>query len=109
MSKIDIRDLIIRELKQYSVDENSSSNNKIIDSVDFEFIAESIVKKIAEQQCDISVVGSSMVVLMDNTTKNDYGLFTDKIVAIKKQGQTIILEPQDLKQLEKTLGCKFKI
>ncbi len=67
------------------------------------------VKKITKQQCDISVVGSSMVVLVDNTTKNDYGLFTDKIVAIQKQGQTIILEPQDLRQLEITLGCKFKL
>ena len=67
------------------------------------------VKKTTEQQCDISVVGSSMVVLVDNTTKNDYGLFTDKIVAIQKQGQTIILEPKDLRQLEKTLGCRFKL
>ena len=67
------------------------------------------VKKTTEQQCDISVVGSSMVVLVDNTTKKDYGLFTDKIVAIQKQGQTIILEPKDLRQLEKTLGCRFKL
>ncbi len=61
-----------------------------------------------EKQCDMHVVGSSMVVLVENTTKNDYGLFTDRIVAIQKQGQTIILEPQDLRQLEKTLGCSFK-
>ena len=46
MDKIDIRDLILRELKQNSVDENSSSNNKIIDNTDFEFIAESIVEKL---------------------------------------------------------------
>jgi len=67
------------------------------------------VEKITEQQCDISVVGSSMVVLVENTTKNEYGLFTDKIVAIQKQGQTIILEPEDLRKLEKTLGCNFRI
>ena len=64
--------------------------------------------KNTEKQCDIHVVGISMVVLVDNTTKNDYGLFTDKIVAIQKQGQTIILEPQDLRKLEKTLGCNFR-
>jgi len=46
MDRIDIRDLIIRELKQNSVDESSSSNNKIIDNTDFEFIAESIVEKL---------------------------------------------------------------
>ena len=28
---------------------------------------------------------------------------------ITKQGQTIILEPKDLRQLEITLGCKFKL
>jgi hypothetical protein len=66
------------------------------------------VKKTTEQQCDISVVGSSMVVLVENTTKNEYGLFTDKIVAIQKQGQTIILEPEDLRKLEETLGCNFR-
>jgi len=52
---------------------------------------------------------TKMVVLVDNTTKNDYGLFTDKIVAIQKEGQTVLLEPQDLRQLETTLGCSFKI
>ena len=70
---------------------------------------ERIIQQLKEQQCDISVVGTSMVVLADNTTKNDYGLFTDKIVGIQKQGQTIILEPKDLRQLEKTLGCRFKL
>ena len=61
-----------------------------------------------KKQCDIHVVRSSMVVLVENTTKNDYGLFTDKIIAVQKQGQTIILEPEDLRKLEKTLGCKFR-
>jgi hypothetical protein len=65
--------------------------------------------KSTEKQCDIHVVGSRMFVLVENTTKDDYGLFTDKIVAIQKQGQIIILEPKDLRQLEKTLGCNFRI
>ena len=101
-------DLELMYEKETSKEWHRSYDSEYIEWLEKKLI-ELIVKKIAEQQCDISVVGSSMVVLMDNTTKNDYGLFTDKIVAIKKQGQTIILEPQDLKQLEKTLGCKFKI
>ena len=55
------------------------------------------------------VAGSSMVVLAENTTIKDCGLFTDKTVAVQKQGQTIILEPEDLRKLEKTLGCNFTI
>ena len=66
------------------------------------------IEEKTKKQCDIHVVGSSMVVLVENTTKNDYGLFTDKIVAIQKQGQTIILEPEDLRKLERTLGCNFR-
>ena len=60
-----------------------------------------------KKQCDIHVVGSSMFVLVENTTIKDYGLFTNKTVAVQKQGQTIILEPEDLRELEKTLGCNF--
>ena len=60
-----------------------------------------------KKQCDIHVAGSSMVVLAENTTIKDYGLFTNKTVAVQKQGQTIILEPEDLRELEKTLGCNF--
>ena len=66
------------------------------------------VKKITKNKSDVSVVGATITVLVSNTTKKDYGLFTDKIVAVQKKGQTIIFEPQDLKKLETTLGCKFK-
>ena len=35
------------------------------------------------------------------------GLFSDKIVIIQKQ--IVILDSEDLRQLEKTLGCSFTI
>ena len=50
----------------------------------------------------------NITILEKNTTNDHYGLFTDQIVAIQKLGQTIILVPQDLRQLEKKLGCQFK-
>ena len=37
------------------------------------------------------------------------GLFSDKIVIIQKQKQIVILDSEDLRQLEKTLGCCFTI
>lgn len=50
-----------------------------------------------------------MFVIERNTTKEKYGQFTDQIIAVTKQGQTIILGPEDLKLLEKVVGAKFKI
>jgi hypothetical protein len=63
-----------------------------------------MIKKIKDsgKQCE-------MHVLINNTTNNNYGSFTDKILLIQKDDQIIILEPKDLRQFEKTLGCKFKI
>lgn len=46
MDKIDIRDLIIRTLKENSVQENSSSLKRIVDEDDFLEIAESVVKNL---------------------------------------------------------------
>ena len=43
----------------------------------------------------------NITILEKNTTNDHYGLFTDQIVAMQKRGQTIILVPQDLRQLEK--------
>ena len=50
-----------------------------------------------------------MFVINRNTTRKEYGLFTDQRIAVTKQGQTIMLEPEDLKLLEKVVGAKFKI
>ncbi len=50
-----------------------------------------------------------MFAINRNTTRNEYGLFTDQVIVITKQGQTIMLEPEDLKLLEKVVGAKFKI
>ncbi len=50
-----------------------------------------------------------MFVIERNTTKEKYGQFTDQIIAVTKQGQTIIFGPEDLKLLEKAVGAKFKI
>ncbi len=58
--------------------------------------------EVKDSQCVI-------VVLNRNTTRKEYGLFTDQVIAITKQGQTIMLEPEDLKLLEKVVGAKFKI
>lgn len=49
-----------------------------------------------------------MFVVNRNTTRNEYGLFTDQVIVITKQGQTIMLEPEDLKLLEDAVGAKFK-
>lgn len=62
----------------------------------------------AKKQCDIHVVGSSMVKLCGNTTNKEYAGFTDQIIAISKGGQTIVLEPEDLKKLELLVGGKFR-
>ena len=43
------------------------------------------VKKITKNKSDVSVVGATITVLVSNTTKKDYGLFTDKIVAVQKK------------------------
>ena len=51
---------------------------------------------------------SSMVKLCGNTTNKPYANFTDQIIVISKGGQTIILEPNDLKQLENIVGGKFR-
>lgn len=48
-----------------------------------------------------------MILLSSNTTNNEYAGFTDKIIAVIKNGQTMILEPEDLKRLEKIVGAKF--
>ena len=50
-----------------------------------------------------------MFVVERNTTKNEYGQFTDQIILITKNSQTIMLEPADLRLLEKVVGGKFKI
>ena len=52
-------------------------------------------------------LNTKITVLVDNTTTHEYGLFTDKVVVIQKEGQIVLLEPSDLRQLEKTLGCSF--
>ena len=46
MDKIDIRDLIIRTLKENSVQENSSSLKMLVEDTDFEFIADEVVEKL---------------------------------------------------------------
>lgn len=51
---------------------------------------------------------SNIVKLCGNTTNNEYADFTDQIIAITKNGQTIILEPEDLKKLEQVVGGKFR-
>lgn len=56
----------------------------------------------------IGDVGSSMVKLCGNTTNKEYSGFTDQIIAISKDGQTIVLEPEDLRKLEKIVGGKFR-
>jgi len=50
---------------------------------------------------------TKMTVLVDNTSSDEYGLFTDKIVVIEKDGQVVILGSDDLKKLETALGCSF--
>ena len=50
---------------------------------------------------------TTILVLSDNTTPNEYGLFTDKIISITKDGVTMILNSEDIKKLEKVLGCRF--
>ena len=56
----------------------------------------------------IADVSSSIVKLCENTTNKEYAGFTDQIIAVTKNGQTIILEPEDLKKLEKVVGGKFR-
>lgn len=56
----------------------------------------------------IGDVGSSIVKLCGNTTNKEYAGFTDQIIAISKNGQTIVLEPEDLKKLEQVVGGKFR-
>lgn len=66
------------------------------------------VLKDYRKQFAISGVGSSMVKLCGNTTNKEYAGFTDQIIAINKNGQTIVLEPEDLKKLEQVVGGKFR-
>jgi hypothetical protein len=56
----------------------------------------------------IGDVGCSMVKLCGNTTNKEYSGFTDQIIAVSKNGQTIVLEPEDLKKLEQVIGGKFR-
>jgi len=46
MDKIDIRDLIIRTLKENSVQENSSSLKMLVEDTDFEYIANEVVENL---------------------------------------------------------------
>lgn len=59
------------------------------------------VEKTKQNKCEI-------ITLVENTTKDDYTVFTNKIIAITKGGQTVVLEPEDLRQLEKVVGGEFK-
>ena len=56
----------------------------------------------------IGDVGSSMVKLCGNTTNKECAGFTDQIIAVSKNGQTIVLEPEDLRKLEQVVGGKFR-
>ena len=56
----------------------------------------------------IGDVDSSMVKLCGNTTNKEYAGFTDQIIAVSKNGQTIVLEPEDLRKLEQVIGGKFR-
>lgn len=49
-----------------------------------------------------------MVKLCGNTKNKEYAGFTDQIIAVSKNGQTIVLEPKDLKKLEQVVGGKFR-
>lgn len=46
--------------------------------------------------------------LNGNTSKRDWGTFTDQIISITKDGQTVILMPEDLRQLESVVGENLK-
>lgn len=61
-----------------------------------------------KKQCTINGVGSSMLKLSENTTNKEYAGFTDQIIAVSKNGQTIVLEPEDLRKLEHVVGGKFR-
>lgn len=61
-----------------------------------------------EEQLRIGDVGSSMLKLCGNTTNKEYAGFTDQIISVSKNGQTVVLEPEDLKKLEQVVGGKFR-
>ena len=62
-----------------------------------------------EEEIKVEDLKCVVTELVDNTTKKPYAKFTDKIIAVSKGGQTVILEPEDLEELEKVVGAKFKI
>lgn len=51
---------------------------------------------------------SRITCIVHNTTNDHYGLFTDKIILIEKGDNKILLEPEDLRELERVVGGKFK-
>lgn len=52
---------------------------------------------------------TQIICVIENTSGNPYGKFTDKVISIIQEENVVILTSKELKQLEKVIGAKFKV
>jgi DNA-binding transcriptional regulator YhcF (GntR family) len=50
---------------------------------------------------------AEIICVNENTTNKLYGECTDKAILITKNKNAILLTSEDLKELERVMGCKF--